>query len=159
MNLLLGSQKASDEYFASSKAAAGTLGDSAVDKLMKELEGILGNSGASADTVTNAEKVWREWLAKEIDDHSKEGLKEVYTLSSDTARRLLALIFGIALVEEGTDDLKSIKRTGPYPSAIVKDLVENRWVTNDSYPGGLIESGLIPANDWVSHRVFDPEVG
>jgi hypothetical protein len=134
MNLLLGTQGITSQYLTLAKTATVK---SPEDILIQDLQNALATDHTKADTI------WSNWMAK-------RNVKS--PLAESTIKRILSVIFSSALKEEEVDGVKVVKKAGPYAGEIIRDLVVKGWVNNSMYPGGVVEAGLIPANDLVSNN-------
>lgn len=132
MNLLLGTQRLTFEYFGLAKAAK----PSAFDHIIADMVKTVPDGSALA-----AVEGWLQVAEKS----SPAGT--TYHLPESHAKALLGAVFGLAL--EKTED--GAEKTGVYASDIVQLLLRKKWVNDEMYPGGVVHA-LIQLEDWVSRR-------
>ena len=131
----------------------------ACDEVVAMLEDLLVRGA-----VQEAEACFESWMLN-AERQRKEAKLKAALLPSEAVERIVAAVFSAASKpadvemvdgdEVDTGVLQDVPRQnqnpfpGPYAAAIMQRLLKARLAKNDMWPGGVVETGLIRASDWV----------
>lgn len=129
MNLLLGTQRATAQYFGSEKHHRASTFDHLITGFAQT---ILDGSAMGA---------FEAWL--QVAEKSSPA-NVAFHLPEAQAKAVISAVFDAALekTEEG------YRKTGVYASDIVQLLLRKKWVNDEMYPGGVVNA-LVQLEDWV----------
>lgn len=150
MNMLLGRQAVTKEYFAVQNS--GTL-TSATAGSCDDLVPILKNSLSGSEPIGQIEHRWKSTIVAQESALRKVGMDTTGLFPEAALAKTLGAIFGAALDIIESDELDEIRRmrpTGRYASQIVKYLLLRNVVSDSMWPGGVVAAALLPCGDWVS---------
>ena len=157
MNLLLGSQETTLKYLNLSDEAALPTANVKSGAITTELQTLLG-----AHKVEETEKQFEIWLSLRMANQKKDKT----LVPEDTVKKIVEIVLTAASqstdveMEDETEvpfeaeEAKPLRFTGPYASNIMRVLIDRGLVKDIMWPGGVVQAGLLLAQDWVSHSHF-----